>query len=95
MRPNKPDLSPDIDLFRNRLDNMIDQRHELCRLADLIDWHNFDAMFGELYCADNGCPAKAIPEVSRHRRCGAGALQHSKSPAMDRQHGGGKRRRRL
>ena len=29
MRPNKPTLSPDIDLFRNRLDNMIDQQHEL------------------------------------------------------------------
>ena len=25
MRPNKPALSPDIDLFRNRLDNMIDR----------------------------------------------------------------------
>jgi len=59
MRPNKPTLSPDIDLFRNRLDNMIDQRHELYRLTDLIEWHSFDAMFGELYCADNGCPAKA------------------------------------
>ena len=60
MRPNKPALSPDIDLFRNRLDNMIDQRHELYRLTDLIEWHSFDAMFGELYCADNGCPAKAM-----------------------------------
>ena len=60
MRPNKPALSPDIDLFRNRLDNMIDQQHELYRLADLIEWHSFDAMFGELYCADNGCPAKAM-----------------------------------
>ena len=28
-------------------------------LADLIDWHGFDAAFGELYCPDNGCPAKA------------------------------------
>ena len=60
MRPNKPALSPDIDLFRNRLDNMIDQQHELYRLTDLIEWHSFDAMFGELYCADNGCPAKAM-----------------------------------
>ena len=25
MRPNKPTLSPDIDLFRNRLDNMISE----------------------------------------------------------------------
>ena len=60
MRPDKPALSPDIDLFRNRLDNMIDQQHELYRLTDLIKWHSFDAMFGELYCADNGCPAKAM-----------------------------------
>ena len=36
--------SPDTDLFRNRLDNMIDQRHELCRLADFIEWYSFDAM---------------------------------------------------
>ena len=31
MRPNKPDLSPDIDLFRNRLDNMIDQRPQVLK----------------------------------------------------------------
>jgi hypothetical protein len=34
--PDHP--SPDSDLFRNRLDNMLDQRHELYRLADLIEW---------------------------------------------------------
>ena len=38
---------------------MLDQRHELYRLADLIDWDSFDVAFGELYCPDNGCPAKA------------------------------------
>ena len=65
MRPNKPALSPDIDLFRNRLDNMIDQQHELYRLTDLIEWHSFDAMFGELYCADNGCPAKAFKDLKK------------------------------
>ena len=30
---------------------MIDRRHELCRLTDLIEWHSFDGMFVELYCA--------------------------------------------
>ena len=60
MPPEKLTTSPDTDLFRNRLDNMIDQRHELYWLAGLIEWHSFDAMFGELYCADNGCPAKAL-----------------------------------
>jgi len=59
MRPTAPDESPSPDLFRNRLDNMLDQRHELYRLADLIDWASFDTAFGELYCPDNGCPAKA------------------------------------
>jgi len=59
MRPSEPDPSPDVDLFRNRLDNLLDQRHELYRLSDLIDWQSFDAAFGELYCPDNGCPAKA------------------------------------
>ena len=59
MRPKEPEASPSPDLFRNRLENMLDQRHELYRLADLIDWNSFDTAFGKLYCPDNGCPAKA------------------------------------
>lgn len=59
MRPKEPDPTPDTDLFRNRLDNMLDQRHELYQLADVIDWQSFDDEFGTLYCADNGCPARA------------------------------------
>jgi len=59
MTPEKPQKSPSSDLFRNRLDNMLNHRHELCRLADLIDWSMFDTAFGNLYCPDNGCPAKA------------------------------------
>jgi IS5 family transposase len=38
---------------------MLNHRHELYRLADLIDWSMFDTAFGNLYCPDNGCPAKA------------------------------------
>ena len=59
MTPEKPETRPSHDLFRNRLDNMLNHRHELYRLADLIDWPMFDAEFGSLYCPDNGCPAKA------------------------------------
>lgn len=59
MTPEKPQESPSSDLFRNRLDNMLNHRHELYRLADLIDWSMFDDVFGSLYCPDNGCPAKA------------------------------------
>jgi len=57
MRP-KPIPTPadgETDMFRNRLDNMIDMRHELARLAGLIDWKRFDEAFGPLY-AEKGRP---------------------------------------
>ena len=57
MRPN-PVRSPadgESDLFRNRLDNLIDMRHELVWLAGLIDWRRLDEAFGMLY-AENGRP---------------------------------------
>ena len=57
MRP-KPIPAPaqgETDMFRNRLDNMIDMRHELVRLAGLIDWRRFDEAFGTLY-AEKGRP---------------------------------------
>jgi len=57
--PEKPQKPPSPDLFRSRLDNMLNHRHELYLLADLIDWSMFDSEFGSLYCPDNGCPAKA------------------------------------
>ena len=34
------------DLFRERLDNMLNQRHALYRLADLIAWSVFDTSSG-------------------------------------------------
>jgi IS5 family transposase len=43
------------DLFRNRLDNLIDMPHELVRLSELIDWGRFDEAFGALY-AEKGRP---------------------------------------
>jgi hypothetical protein len=45
--------------FRNLLDNMIDMRHELVRLAGLIDWKLFDEAFGGLY-AEKGCHCCAM-----------------------------------
>ncbi|MGB5583690.1 MAG: hypothetical protein WBO93_08860 [Gammaproteobacteria bacterium] len=37
MHPEEPDPSPNSDLFRNRLENLLDQRRELFRLSELID----------------------------------------------------------
>ncbi len=52
------DTKSPSDLFRERLDNMLNQRHALYRLADRVDWSVFDKAFGALYCPDNGCPGK-------------------------------------
>jgi len=56
MRPKNPDSNPSDDLFRNRLDNLIDMRHELVRLAELIDWEVFDEQWGELFEPRRGAP---------------------------------------
>ena len=37
MRPKQPDQSETPELFRARLENLIDRRHPLVRLAELID----------------------------------------------------------
>ena len=62
MTPRQPDAvtRPAPDLFRECLDNMLNQRHALYRLADLLDWSVFDKAFGALYCPDNGCPGKPM-----------------------------------
>lgn len=58
MKPKPaPDRSTD-DLFRNRLDNLIDRRHELVKRAAVIHWQRFDDEWGEAFCA-HGRPAIA------------------------------------
>jgi IS5 family transposase len=44
------------DLYRSRLDQILDQRHELFRLADLIDWDGFDQAFGRFIVRSAGLP---------------------------------------
>ena len=58
MKPKTPPDVPTEDLFRKRLDNLIDRRHELVRLASLIDWQRFDEGWGEAFC-EHGRPAIA------------------------------------
>ena len=39
MRPKKQETTGSSDLFRARLDQIINMRHELVQLAVEIDWH--------------------------------------------------------
>ena len=59
MRP-KTGNSDQGELFRSRLDQMLDRQHPLYRLADSIDWSFFDKEFGSLYVANFGRPGLPI-----------------------------------
>lgn len=48
MAPRKPGHGSD-DLFRSRLEAMIDMDHALVKLAGLTDWSRFDEAFGRFY----------------------------------------------
>lgn len=59
MKPKKQERSGCDDLFRMRLEQMLDQRHALYRLAGTIDWTAVEARFGGLY-AEEGRPGIPI-----------------------------------
>lgn len=60
MTPKKTNKAPELDLFRNKLSNILDQRHALYKLAAYINWQTFEDEFGPLYCDHNGTPGKPI-----------------------------------
>jgi IS5 family transposase len=51
-RPEEQD-----DLLRPRLVDMIDPRHELVKLAGLIDWEVFEREWAEFFPSGKGRPA--------------------------------------
>jgi transposase, IS5 family len=59
MKP-KSGTSNQGDLFRSRLDQILNRRHPLYRLADSIDWTAFDKDFGTLYVEKVGRPGLPI-----------------------------------
>src|SRR5258708_11361775 len=55
VRPKEPLTTTTDDLCGARLGNIISPRHEVDRLAQLIDWRMFETAFGPLY-AEVGRP---------------------------------------
>ena len=55
MRPKKPKTTEEGDLFRARLDQIINMKHELVQLAFKIDWDWIDGEIAPLY-SDKGRP---------------------------------------
>ena len=59
MRPKEPAPKAELELFRQELVNLLDQRHALFKLADHIDWSAAVERFGPLY-SDEGRPGVPI-----------------------------------
>ena len=55
MRPKQHETIESGDLFRARLDQIINMKHELVQLAGKIDWEFVDAEIAPLY-SDKGRP---------------------------------------
>ena len=62
MRPKQHATTGEGDLFRARLDQIINLKHELVQLADKIDWAWIDGEIAPLYSAQ-GRPGIATPFV--------------------------------
>ena len=58
MRPKQPKTTGEGDLFRARLDQIINLKHELVQLADRLDWDWIDDEVAPLY-SDKGRPGIA------------------------------------
>ena len=59
MRPKQPPNADHDDLFRARLDSIINMRHELVLLGDPIDWHWIDEPLADRF-ATAGRPAEPV-----------------------------------
>jgi IS5 family transposase len=56
MRPRERRESGQNDLFRARLDQIVDLGHPLAKLAQAIDWRFLEARFGAAYSDRAGHP---------------------------------------
>lgn len=55
-----PKASGQEDLYRSRLESIIDMGHELVKLAGLVAWGALEQDLSKYYCADNGRPGGSI-----------------------------------
>ena len=52
MRPRERRETGEQDLFRSRLDQIIDMKHPLVRLGCTVDWRFLEERSGEVYTDD-------------------------------------------
>lgn len=60
MLQDNPGNSGQDDLYRARLESIIDLHHELAKLAQLVDWDGLQQDLSRFYCADRGRPGGSV-----------------------------------
>jgi hypothetical protein len=70
MRPRERRETGEQELFRSRLDQIIDMNHALVELARAIDWHFLEETFGAVYTDKPGQPplSRLAHLAERNRR---------------------------
>ena len=56
----KPKICNQENIFKSRLDQILNNKHPLFILAGKIDWNFFEREFGEFYAEGKGRPALPI-----------------------------------
>ena len=56
MRPRERRETSEQELFRSRLDQIIDMKHALVKLGQAIDWRFLEERFGAVYTDKPGQP---------------------------------------
>ena len=59
MKPRKSKPLPQDDLFKVRLQDIVNPQHPLVEMRDMVDWSTLDQELGHKFCATNG--ASALP----------------------------------
>ncbi len=76
MRPKKPPIETQKqkELFRVELVKIIDKRHPLVKLSEVVDWEGLDQVFGKTYHPQTGRPACGRQAGDQHPPHGLPAL---------------------
>ena len=93
MRPRQREAAKSDDLFRARLEQIIDMKHELVQLAGKIDWAWIDSQITPLYSAKSAARATAGLGSEGRARAGrrsVGARQRRRPPGAGSMRGSGR-----
>src|SRR5258708_27298367 len=78
MRPRERRETSEQDLFRSRLDQVIDIKHALVKLARTIDWRFLEQTFGAVYTDKPG-----QPPLPTRLMAGLASLKHTFDPSPE------------